>query len=352
MRLHRSKTVDVQDLAFFLHATSWKSCALHALASYLITDGHLSSVITGGEQARLFSTMTRGSECKTINEILAQVEQTVNVRASMLSHTDNEYRDVSLFTKKMTSHSLRHGATTTNRNQPGIANEDIAMRGNWTLPGRINDYTGWSSVKDSYVIRTLCEWPSIHEGGLIPTMWNTLERSEEREIFRTFTGLLLGPVVSKLLSSEELGYTLVIVLIMHYKALREEYPESIVLKQMLRYPEICSDAALSQWCELFLKEYRRINASALPLDQLDSTESINIRCATALTDKMLQCAAIATNALIQFPQLSERLNQANQKSDELHKSMLSLVQVQQVQQQLLQNQQDQLNVLLARVGST
>lgn len=157
----------------------------------------------------------------------------------------------------------RSGAATHVDQHPNIQTQHIVFRGGWTVDGLqtvFNYITGGKKV-DSRVGRALSGWTSPDNGAFIPRR-QTIPDDEEG----LFSNLAANTIVCAAFPRVIREY-LFCILVLHYNKVKEEHPESLVLRtiQMRALDFHIDENKLLQWSELFLQNFTVFNAKYIPI---------------------------------------------------------------------------------------
>lgn len=253
----RIKTGGEQDLSMFMDRDSYLLCPLHSLATVIALSACSDEI---------FPQISEKSEAQYVNRLLSKLSEAASREVVGDEHP---------LTQALTSHSSRHGGATEANEHPQIQVSWIVPRGGWTLSRmeQIFAYIAGTRKTDCRVARVLSGWPDPNYGGTALTIACIPE--EDRAQFRLFCAELLGCAQFAVQSRTQLTHSLCCVLILHYNALKEDYPESILVERMEGTDGVTS-AKLAAWCTTAQAYWRRQNSQFLPLDSFEAGDVSNI----------------------------------------------------------------------------
>ena len=104
-------------------------------------------------------------------------------------------------------------------------------------------------------------WSSVEFGGICP--WMEAIPDSDYDAFTLYAADLIG--CSMLLAA--------IILVLYYKKVSMDYPESLLLKKM--NSKSVRREQLQSWCDAINKEFLKLNAVYLPIETINDDATIN-----------------------------------------------------------------------------
>ena len=249
--IKRIKTGVEQDLTMFMDRDSYLLCPLHSLATV---------IALSASSDEIFPQISEKSEAQYVNRLLSRLCEQASLEILGADHP---------LTKALTSHSPRHGSATEANEHPMIQTSWIVPRGGWTLSRmeQIFAYIAGTRKTDVRVARVLSGWPDPDYGGAGLTI--ECIPAEDRELFRMYCTELLGCAQFSAQSRTALSQCLCCVLILHYSAVKADYPNSILVERM-ESTTIVSPEKLEMWCTAVQAYWKRQNSQFLPLSSFEA----------------------------------------------------------------------------------
>eukprot|EP00597_Dinobryon_sp_UTEXLB2267_P013224 CAMPEP_0170114766 /NCGR_PEP_ID=MMETSP0020_2-20130122/10953_1 /TAXON_ID=98059 /ORGANISM="Dinobryon sp., Strain UTEXLB2267" /LENGTH=692 /DNA_ID=CAMNT_0010341923 /DNA_START=911 /DNA_END=2992 /DNA_ORIENTATION=+ len=303
----RLKTGQQHTLNIFLHAYSWLLCPAHALATIIASCYNPSEDI--------FPNIPEGNEAAYVNRLLADLYETWSTR--------REERDsVQQLSKDLSSHSARHGGAQDASDHKDIQLQWIIPRGGWKVDGiqTIFTYIVGTDNCDKRVARIESGWNRIDEGGVCPGIESF--PIAERTAFNTFSINMLGSASIDI--DTQTRQALCCVLLLHYREVKESYPEHRLIRKM-HTCIVASDraeSALLQWADYVKEMFLLDNGIFLPLESMEGGGSIRVRDMDEFMRKVIEQLhenRLEINELRkQNHLLTNELNYIHNSNDNLH----------------------------------
>lgn len=246
VHITRLKTGVEQDITLFMDKDSYLICPVHSLATVCV----LSSC-----SAEVFPHIVAKCEAQHVNRLLT--------RLSAIAKLDTS-QDASELTQGLVSHSPRHGGATEANESIFIQPSWMVARGGWTL-GRIEQlfaYIAGTRKTDARVARILAGWEDPDYGGYGLTI--DCIPSDDRELFEWYATELLGVAQFAATSRVAVRTLLCCTLILHYKQVKHEFPDSKLIERMHSTSRV-NETTLCKWAVSVSEYWHRQNARFLPL---------------------------------------------------------------------------------------
>lgn len=308
-----------------MNAKNWKRCPIHALASWLVLKG------ARQDSSRLFDFVKPKQGAAHMNQLLATLTQQaqeararlivnsmMKEAAAVFSPPQSKYQQTTIIyavitssssasdcyrylhlvgevnedvdgqhlldlpaevTHGLTSHSIRHGAANFLQESVHVNISQIADRGYWEFTtNKINLYTKGSLEGDLVVARALSEWPRPDVGGGLLTMWSAVFKpgTIDFQLFNAYVTGLFGTF--QCLKDSNLPPILVSILVLHYKDVLLQYPQSIIVRTMraaLRFLPLPHnmESTLLKWSTMLSHRFHQDNDQYLELQATSSASS-------------------------------------------------------------------------------
>jgi hypothetical protein len=241
LNIKRHKTGNEMKLIVVPHPTDYRSCMIHALASWVLLGKVMSAMI--------FPRVFVGKECGSnyTNKMLEELRTEAINRGCII-------------TEGLKSHSVRKGGASYLNSLEGINQEDIKRRGGWKIEkkDRVNLYIEYFEANDFRIAKSLSEWGKTKFGGQAYQLEWIPEN--ERLSFLTYSNRLIGFCGF----DDFTQLRLTMSLLHYYNEIKEAFPSHTIIRIMESKD---TKSKLEEWSATVKSRFRQINY----IDCLDSS---------------------------------------------------------------------------------
>jgi len=242
-RFLRGKTYREDDILFMIHATDWLICPIHSFASLLACNNITLKLYP-------FIAERRGGD--SVNQLLKR----------KCEEHDN-------LTSRLTSKCFKTGAATALNEHPNSKETNIFLRLGHEMKNiqTSYNYVLKTTKTESQTARLMSGWNDPSYGGLCP--WIESIPENERESFQYYATAVIGCQYM----TPNLVLLTAVVLVMNYKAVLRQYPNSILIQKMDCHGVM--RATLEAWSDFLQKEYIQLNSHYLPVNSIRDDSNVS-----------------------------------------------------------------------------
>ena len=240
----RAKTYREDDVLFILHASDWLICPIHSFASLLAC---------GDATMKLYPLIAANRGGHYVNDMLKR-----------------KFEEEDGLTPKLTSKCFRTGAATHLNEDPASKERNIILRLGHEMKSIETSYNYilGTSKTESQSARLMSGWSSPEFGGICP--WMEAIPDSDHDAFTLYAADLIGCRNLK----PNMVLLAAIILVLYYKKVSMDYPESLLLKKM--NSKSVRKEQLQIWCDALNKEFLKLNAVYLPIETINDDATINV----------------------------------------------------------------------------